>query len=154
MSTKSIAGLATLLMLLVTATVADDNPKADTPTSAPGATIIDVDQGKRLLDNKSAVFFDMRNPLNFGKGHLPGATLMAYREKSAFQADFDATMDKVDLSKLPADKNARIVLYSDGPKGWKSYKASVLAARAGYNNVFWMRDGFAVWVARGLPVEQ
>ncbi|MCB1931552.1 MAG: rhodanese-like domain-containing protein [Candidatus Accumulibacter sp.] len=151
---KSIAGLAIVLMLLVTAAVAVDNPKPDTPSSAPGATIIDVDQGKRLLDNRSAAFFDMRNPLNFGKGHLPGATLMAYRERSTFQPDFDATKDKVDLSKLPADKNARIVLYSDGPKGWKSYKASVLAARAGYSKVFWMRDGFAVWVARGLPVEQ
>ena len=114
---KSIAGLAIVLMLLVTAAVAVDNPKPDTPSSAPGATIIDVDQGKRLLDNRSAAVFDMRNPLNFGKGHLPGATLMAYRERSTFQPDFDATKDKVDLSKLPADKNARIVLYSDGPKG-------------------------------------
>lgn len=153
MFTKSIALLATTLTLLAAPTGAADNPKPDTPTSVPGATIISAERAKGFLDEKGVVFFDMRNPLNFGKGHLPGATLMPYKERSAFLPQFDATLDTVDLARLPADKNARIVLYSDGPKGWKSYKAAVLAAQAGYTNVFWMRDGFAVWVSSGLPVE-
>jgi rhodanese-related sulfurtransferase len=55
---------------------------------------------------------------------------------------------------LPADKGASIVFYSDGPSGWKSYKATVLSVGAGYRNVLWMREGFAGWTARNLPVEQ
>ena len=46
-----------------------------------------------------------------------------------------------------------IVFYSDGPKGWKSYKASVLAAKAGHKNVKWMRAGIAGWKKSGLPFE-
>lgn len=143
--------VATLALVIAPALAADYKP--DTPSSVEGATVITVDQAKALLDTKAATFFDMRNPLNFGKGHLPGATLIAYREKSAFAPDFDAIQDSFELAKLPTDKNATIVLYSDGPKGWKSYKAAVLAVKAGYTKVFWMRDGFAAWTNRGLPIE-
>lgn len=143
--------LAILALTMAPATAADYKP--DTPTSVEGATVLTVDQAKALLDKKAASFFDMRNPLNFGKGHVPGATLIAYREKSAFAPDFDLTQDSFDLAKLPTDKSTTIVLYSDGPKGWKSYKAAVLAVKTGYTQVFWMRDGFAVWTTRGLPIE-
>lgn len=153
MYTQSIARLAAILALTVAPVLAADY-KPDTPTAVKGATIITVGQAKELLDSKAATFFDMRNPLNFGKGHLPGARLIAYKERSEFKPDFDATLDAFDLAKLPTDKGARIVIYSDGPKGWKSYKATVLATRAGYRNVLWMREGFAVWTATGLPLEQ
>ena len=151
MFTKSIAGLATVLALALAPAVADEIKPA-TPTSVKGARIITVDEAKSLLDKKAASFFDTRSPLNFGKGHLPGATLIAYKEKSEFAADFDAGLDSFDIARLPADKDARIVIHSDGPSGWKSYKAAVLAAKAGYRNVLWMRDGFAGWVARAFPV--
>jgi rhodanese-related sulfurtransferase len=46
------------------------------------------------------------------------------------------------------------VFYSDGLTGWKSYKAAVLAVKAGYKNVMYMRGGFAEWEAKGAPVER
>lgn len=153
MLTKSILCLATLITLTVAPALATDN-KPDTPTSIKGARVVAVDEAKGLLDKKAAAFFDTRSALNYGKGHLPGASIVAYKEKSDFKPDFDVTQDSFDLTKLPADKNAKVVIYSDGPTGWKSYKASVLAVNAGYKNVLWMRDGFAVWTAKSLPVEQ
>lgn len=147
-----LATLAALLTLAVAPAVADE-VRPDTPTSVKGARIVAVEEAKNLLDKKAAAFFDTRSPLNFGKGHVPGATLLAYKEKSDFKIDFDATQDVFDLARLPADKNASIVIYSDGPTGWKSYKATVLSVKAGYRNVLWMRDGFAGWVARAFPVE-
>ncbi|MCP5249142.1 MAG: rhodanese-like domain-containing protein [Candidatus Accumulibacter sp.] len=143
--------LAIVALTIAPAFAAGDKP--DTPTSVKGATVITVDDARALLEKKAATFFDMRNPLNFGRGHLPGATLLAYKEKSEYQPDFDASLDSFDLARLPADRNATIVLYSDGPKGWKSYKASVLAVKAGYTRLFWMRDGFAGWTAKSLPVD-
>jgi rhodanese-related sulfurtransferase len=77
-----------------------------------------------------------------------------FKEKSEPSASFDASQDAFPLDKLPADKKARIVFYSDGPTGWKSYKAAVLAVKAGYTNVMYMRSGFAEWETRGLPVER
>ena len=152
MFTKSMASLAIGLTLAIAPAVAGDI-KPDTPTSVKGARIIAVEEAKGLLDKKTAVFFDTRSPLNFGKGHIPGATLIAYKEKSEFVPEFDAAQDSFELTRLPADKNARVVIYSDGPSGWKSYTATVVSGRAGYRTLLWMRDGFAAWTARGLPVE-
>ncbi len=150
---------ARLLLSLVAALTLASTPSSavdsrpDTPTTINNAKIIAVGEARSLLDTKAARFFDTRNALNFGKGHVPGASLLAYKEKSEFATDFDAAQDSFDLSKLPADKDATIIIYSHGPQGWKSYKAAVLSARAGYRNELWMREGFAGWTAKGLPVE-
>jgi rhodanese-related sulfurtransferase len=152
MFTRLLLGLVAALTLASAPSSAVDS-RPDTPTTINNARIISVDEARNLLDTKAARFFDTRNALNFGKGHVPGATLLAYKEKSEFAADFDATQDSFDLSKLPADKDATIVIYSHGPKGWKSYKAAVLSATAGYRNVLWMREGFAGWSAQGLAVD-
>lgn len=128
--------------------------KPETPTSISGAKVVSVDEAKGLAASKAAVFIDTRNPMNFGKGHVPGAVTAAYKEKSEPVENFDASQDSFTMEKLPADKSAKIVFYSDGPTGWKSYKAAVLAVKAGYKNVMYMRGGFAEWEAKGAPVER
>jgi rhodanese-related sulfurtransferase len=128
--------------------LADDPP---TPSSAKGVEVVSVDQAKGLIGK--AQFFDMRAAINYGKGHVKGAVALPYDQKSAKSEDFDGSKDKFDTSKLPKDKSAPIVFYSDGPTGWKSYKAAILSARAGYTQVKWMRDGSSGWVAKGLPLE-
>lgn len=150
---KLIASLAAVLAIVMTTALAQPI-KPLTPTSVKGARTITVEEAKDLLDKKAASIVDTRSALNFGKGHLPGATLLVYRENSDFAPDFDAKRDSFDVSRLPADKNATIIIHSDGPSGWKSYKGTVLAVRAGYRNVLWMRDGYFGWTAKGLPVEQ
>jgi rhodanese-related sulfurtransferase len=130
------------------AAMAADEPPP-TPTSLEGGKVITAEEGKKLADAKNVVFIDTRNVLNYGKGHVPTAVAAAYKEKSEKVASFDASQDQFDLGKLPTDKSAQVVFYSDGPTGWKSYKAAVLAIKSGYKNVMYMRGGFAEWVARG-----
>ncbi len=149
-----IAGFAMAAMLAALSlapTTASAN--AETPSKLAGGKVISVDEGKKVLDAKNAVFVDTRAVLNFGKGHVPTAVALAYKEKSDKVEAFDASQDQFELAKLPADKNKAIVFYSDGPTGWKSYKAAVLAIKAGYKNVMYMRGGFADWTAKGLPSE-
>lgn len=122
-----------------------------TPTRAAGVKIVTPDEA-RVMAGK-AHFFDMRSPVNYGKGHLKGAIALPYDSKSENSEGFDAAKDKFDLAKLPADKSAAIVFYSDGPNGWKSFKAAVVAARSGYKDVRWMREGVAGWSAKGFPLE-
>ena len=74
---------------------------------------------------------------------------VSYKEKSDKSEGFDASKDEFELSKLPADKAARLVFYSDGPTGWKSYKAAVTAVKAGYRKVHWFRGGFPEWRSSG-----
>jgi rhodanese-related sulfurtransferase len=144
----TLRALAAALMLMLCApAIAADKP--DTPTTVSGFAIVTPEEARALVGKAS--FFDMRSAINYGKGHIQGAKALPYGEKSGFTPDFDGSKDKFDTSKLPADKNATIVFYSDGPKGWKSYKAAVLASKAGYKNVKWMRAGTAGWQAKGLP---
>lgn len=140
-----------LLLMLASVAAVQAADKPDTPTTLNGGKVISVAEAKTMLDKKEAQFFDTRKALNFGKGHIPGAISVSYQEKSEPKADFDATQDSFDLSKLPADKNAKLVFYSDGPAGWKSYKAAVLSIKGGYKNVFWLRSGYAEWSQKGMP---
>lgn len=121
-----------------------------TPLTAKGVQVITVEQAQSMIGK--AAFFDMRSAVNYGKGHVKGAVALPYGQKSDFVEDFDASKDKFDMTKLPSDKNAPIVFYSDGPNGWKSYKAARLTVQAGYKNVSWMREGTAGWTAKGLPL--
>jgi len=127
---------------------------AKTPTTLADARIVAADEVKKMSDAKAAFFVDTRSPVNFGKGHVPGAASIAYREKSEKVPNFDASADKFELSRLPSDKSAKIVFYSDGPTGWKSYKAAVLTVNAGYKNVMYFRDGYSSWVSKGYPEEK
>lgn len=141
---------AALLSLLSAAWAAEEVP---TPTSLPGGKIVSADEARKLIEAGGVAVFDMRKPLNYGKGHLKGAASLPYDQKSALDASFDASEDKVDFSKLPADKKAPVLFYSDGPTGWKSYKMAVLALRKGYKQVYWMREGTNGWIAKNLPLE-
>lgn len=128
--------------------------KPETPKELKGGKVISADEAKALLGKKESKFFDMRSPINYGKGHIPTAVSLPYKEKSGHKQDFNASQDEFDLSKLPPNKNAKIVFYSDGPTGWKSYKAAVIAIKAGYNNIMWFRSGSDGWEAKGYPMER
>jgi rhodanese-related sulfurtransferase len=125
---------------------------AENPTTLAGGTIVNAEQAKALID-KGAPVFDLRTANEFAEGHIKGAKLVAYKEKSAKEAAFDASKDDFDMSKLPADKNATIVLYCNGLDCWKSYKGSVVAIKAGYKKIHWLRGGFPEWKGKGYPVE-
>ena len=148
---KRVLSVAIVAVAMTTSAWAN---KPETPMAMPGIKVINVDEGKQLAATKGAVFVDTRNAMNFGKGRVPGALSASYKEKSEAVADFDASVDVFEMAKLPADKNARIVFYSDGPTGWKSFKAAVLASKAGYKNVMYMRSGYTDWEAKGMPIER
>lgn len=123
-----------------------------TPASLKGVTVVDNDWVKTKLGKMK--IFDVRKKAEYVEAHVPGAISVPYDEKSEKAVDFDATKDNLDLSKFPADKNESFITYCNGPKCWKSFKASVLLIKAGYKNIYWYRnDGFPGWKSKGYPVE-
>jgi rhodanese-related sulfurtransferase len=150
---KKVICMAALGAILVfKPAIASDKP--ETPKAIPGAKVITAAEGKVLASSKGAVFIDTRSAVNYGKGHVPGANTASYKEKSDPVENFDGSKDAFDFDRLPADKAAKIVFYSDGPTGWKSYKAAVLSVKSGYKNVMYMRGGMTEWESSGNPVER
>jgi rhodanese-related sulfurtransferase len=147
-------GLRTIVMLplFVVSLVTHAAVDPPTPTTLSGGKVISADEAKAAVGK--AAFFDMRKALSYGKGHLPGAVPLPYDQKSDKSADFDAAKDKFDMSQLPKNKSDAVVFYSDGPTGWKSYKAAVVAIRSGYTNVMWFRGGSAEWEGKGFALER
>lgn len=123
-----------------------------TPRALAGATLVDATEVSKLLQAGGVQLIDTRNSEEFKAGHLPGAKLVPYVEKSAKDPDFNAKEDQFDLSQLPADKNSLLVFSCNGPECWKSFKASHAAVKAGYTRVHWFRGGFPGWRDAGMPV--
>lgn len=124
----------------------------DTPTTLKGAEIVDAAKAKSLMD-AGAKMIDTRISNEYAEAHVKGAINVPYKEKSAKDANFDASVDSFDLSKLPADKSAAIITQCNGPECWKSYKGATAAIKAGHKKVYWLRGGLPEWKAKGLPVE-
>ena len=124
----------------------------DTPASLAGTKLVNAEEVAQA-QAAGAVVIDTRVASEYADGHVKGAISVPYREKSEKDVNFDADQDEFNLAKLPADKSAAIVLYCNGPECWKSFKASTLAVKGGYTNIYWYRDGFPNWKSKGLPSE-
>jgi rhodanese-related sulfurtransferase len=144
--TGAVVGAA-VTGLLVTAPMAQD-----TPLSAPGVKTVSAEEVRKLL-GQGAKVYDLRKRAAYVEKHIPGAAHLSFEEKSAKAVSYDAKTDTFDLGQLAPDKKTRLIFHGHGTDGWKGYKASIAAAKAGYGNVYFFRGGFAEWIAKGLPTE-
>ena len=124
-----------------------------TPRSLPGATVVDAAAVARLM-GEGGRYIDTRTEAEFARGHVGGAVLVPYVEKSPKDVDYDSKLDSFDLSRLPPDKATPLIFACNGAECWKSYKASQAAVRAGYTRVHWFRGGLPEWRAAARPVAQ
>jgi len=100
-------------------------------------TNITVSELRTLLANKDFVFVNVHIPY---EGNIPGT-------------DLSIPFDKVEenLAQLPAEKNAKIVLYCRS--GGMDRVAARTLVRLGYTNVLNLDGGFNAWKATGQPME-
>lgn len=122
----------------------------DTPTTLDGAKVITASEAKDLMA-KGTHLFDTRIPSEYAEEHIKGAISLPYTEKSKKEVAFDASNDKFDDSKLPAEN---MIFQCNGPDCWKSYKAAKWAIGKGKKNVYWFRGGFPEWKGAKLPTEK
>lgn len=125
---------------------------SETPPSLAGAKVVNAEEAKKLHDS-GVPFIDTRVAAEYAEKSIKGAISVTYKEKSAKATNFDASADKFDMAKLPADKAAPIVFFCNSGECWKSYKASAAAIKAGYSKVNWYRAGMPDWSTKGLPTQ-
>jgi len=147
-----IRGLAAPLLGLILGATAMAANAQHTPETLPGVTIVTAEEVQKLMKDGVPVI-DTRVANEYAEEHVKGAKNVPYKEKSAKATNFDSSLDSFDMSKLPADKNAPMVLYCNAGECWKSYKSSVVSLRAGYKKIYWFRGGMPEWKAKKLPVE-
>lgn len=124
----------------------------ENPSTPPaGVTIVNAEQVQKL-QGEGAVLVDTRKAAEFAEGSIKGAISVVYDEKSPKDVNYDASMDTFDLAKIP-NKDAKYVVFCNGPTCWRSYKSVVSMSKAGYKHINWYRDGFPDWKARNLPIE-
>jgi len=146
---RALRSLLVVTMSLLSWTVAAQ----ESPTQAPaGVKLIEAAE-VQALQAKGAVLVDTRASNEFADMTIKGAVSVPYNpEKSAKAVGFDPKDDKFELAKLP-NKDAHIVTFCNSGTCWKSYKAAIALAKAGYKNVYWYRNGMPDWKARKLPTD-
>lgn len=122
-----------------------------TPRSLGGAQVVDAATVAQMLQ-RGARYIDTRTDAEFKAGHVPGAQLVPYVEKSAKDADYDAALDQFDTAQLGSDRSVALIFACNGAECWKSYKASQAALKAGFTQVHWFRGGFPEWRAAGQSI--
>ena len=125
-----------------------------TPRTLEGATLVEDPAVVESLLAGGARYIDARNEEEFSAGHVPGATLVPYVEKSAKDPGYDAKLDQFDVQRLGQNKAQPLVFGCNGPECWKSFKASRAALQAGYTKVYWFRNGVPAWRGSGRPLDR
>ncbi len=138
-----LVGLAVLLLSACgqsTPAVTTPNLTTEREVSVDGKTykVIPVTMLKSMLDNKDFLLVNVHIPY---EGEIAGTDLfIPYDEIGK------------NLSKLPADKNARIVIYCRS--GNMSSIAAKTLARLGYTNIMDVEGGMIAWEKQGYPLVQ
>ena len=107
-----------------------------------GGTYISVnaDELNTMMKNKDFVFINVHTPF---AGNIAGTDL---------SIAYDQITDPANLEQLPADKNAKIVLYC------RSGRMSAIAAEAlvkqGYTNIWDLAGGMVDWEQAGFNLEK
>ena len=106
----------------------------DTPLTIEGAEIVTA---KQVLDLAATgvPIIDARVAAEYDEAHIANAISVPYVEKSKKETNFNPAADYFDMSKLPTDK-----------------KAAVVAIKAGYPKVYWLRGGIPEWQEKSYPV--
>ena len=100
---------------------------------------INADELKTILNNRDFVFVNVHIPF---EGNIAGTDL---------SIPYDQITEPANLAQLPADKNAKIVLYC------RSGRMSAIAAEAlvklGYTNIWNLKGGMLEWEQAGFEIQ-
>ena len=111
-------------------------------TTVEGTTKIDVEEA-RALRERGVPFIDVRAPVDYGNGHVPGAINLS------LVTDFSREA----LEKTLASKDSEVTFYCHGKHCPYSAYASAKAVAWGYKRIFYFAGGFPEWQEAGYPIE-
>jgi rhodanese-related sulfurtransferase len=138
--TLLVAGalLLSVAVLVLSGCSSDQTPEATATTEVPAITEIGPDQLAEMLKSKDFLLINT---------HVPYAGEI---EQTDLFIDYEQAAEKI--SELPADKNAKIVVYCQSDR--MSTIAAKVWAQAGYTNLYNLTGGFRAWEDAGYELLQ
>jgi rhodanese-related sulfurtransferase len=109
---------------------------------AGAGPVVTATQATQLINREDALVVDVRDPGDFGAGHILGA-------KSVPLARLESGDVPNDLSKR---KDKSLILYCE--RGDRADKAAAALRKQGFAKVVSLSGGIAGWRQAGLPVEK
>lgn len=123
--------------------------------SSPVLRIVEAEEVARLMEAAAsgatpanrAMLVDLREPWDIRLGYLPGAQALPLRlMKGSFEPLIQQYWTQVDRRTVP------LIFYCYGRSCIRSREASVFAARMGFSNMLWFREGMDGWRLEGRPL--
>ena len=99
---------------------------------------VTVLEATQLINRGKSAIIDVRQPAEFGAGHLPGAKNVPLGELAA------------KIGELDKMKSKSIVVVCES--GARSASAARILAKAGFEDVVNLEGGLAAWRHQGLPL--
>jgi phage shock protein E len=95
---------------------------------------------ERIKSNRAPIIIDERTPIEFKRGHIPGAI------------NVPSIKILLKMAELPKDKNAELVIYCE--HGQRGTLAKKLLTSHGYHNSTLLTGHLMDWKKAGLPLEK
>jgi rhodanese-related sulfurtransferase len=105
-----------------------------------GGPWIDTVRATHLINREDALVVDVRDPGEFGAGHILGARNVPLARLTAGEVDF------------PKHKDKPVIVCCDA--GNRSTQAAAALRKLGFSNVVSLSGGIGAWRQAGLPVEK
>jgi len=108
---------------------------------ATGGPSVSPSQATQLINREDAMLIDVREPGEYGAGHILGAKNVPMSRVDTGGADIAGKR-----------KDRPVILYCDS--GNRSAKAAAVLRGQGYTRVLNLSGGTGAWQQAGLPVEK
>jgi rhodanese-related sulfurtransferase len=108
---------------------------------ATGGPSVNPSQATQLINREDAVVLDVRDPGEYGAGHILGAKNLPLSRIDSGGADLAGKR-----------KDKALIVYCD--TGNRSSKAAAALKAQGYAKVLNLSGGLGAWQQAGLPVEK
>jgi rhodanese-related sulfurtransferase len=105
-----------------------------------GGPYVDAARATQLINREDALVVDVREPGEFGTGHILGAKNVPLKRIDAGEVDFAKNKDKP------------LIVCCDS--GNRSAKAAAALRKLGFTQVHNLNGGIGAWRQAGLPVEK
>jgi len=124
--------------------LSSDSPSNDSAPSESSRRRIGIESAIAHFNRQDALFADARPAADFAAGHIAGAvSLPVHRQDDWFEKIF---------TRVGPEKT--VITYCAGSECTLGQELARVLTEAGFENVFYLVDGWGQWTARQMPIEK